>query len=248
MMIFDVHAHVGYSKYTDDLITSEIVLKVMDASGIDKAILLPTASTGRFFTAEQMKKEVDKAPDRLVGFFSCDVKSKDALNDFTDAVKMYEAKGIKIHPVYAGCAANDEKWVYPLVERAGELNVPVMFHSGEAPFATPWQIGLVALDFPKTTIIMEHMGFDALANTDAAIQMAKRCENIVLGTTGVMYEFPITKAVNTIGSGRIVYGGEIPMNNPLHEILKVKLAKISDQAKENIFGKNILRILNMSPN
>jgi len=244
-MIFDIHAHVGHSKFSDALITSEVVLKVMDGAGIDKAILLPTASTGKYLTAEQMKKEVEKAPDRLVAFFSSDIKSKDSVELFTEAVTRYGAKGIKIHPVYAACAADDEKWVYPLLEKAGELKVPVMFHSGEAPFATPWQIGLAAMDFPGTTIILEHMGFDAMCFTDAAIKMAKKCENIILGTTGVMYEFPITKAVNAIGDERIVYGGEIPMNNPLHEIMKVKLAKISDEAKEKILGKNIARILNV---
>lgn len=242
-MIFDIHAHVGHSKFSDALITSEAVLKVMDSSGIDKAILLPTASTGRYITAEQMKKEVDKAPDRLVGFFSSDVKAKEAVDLFTEAVTKFGAKGLKIHPVYASCAADDEKWIYPLLERAGELKVPVMFHSGEAPFATPWQIGLAAMDFHKTTILLEHMGFDSMCFTDGAIKMAKKCENILLGTTGVMYEFPITKAVNVIGDDRIVYGGEMPMNNPLHEIMKVKLAKISDEAKEKILGKNILRIL-----
>jgi predicted TIM-barrel fold metal-dependent hydrolase len=61
-----------------------------------------------------------------------------------------------------------------------------------------------------------------------------------------MYEFPITKAVNTIGDDRIVYGGEIPMNNPLHEIQKVMLAKISDESKEKILGRNIARVLNMT--
>jgi len=245
-MIFDIHAHVGHSKYSDNLIIAETVLKVMDGAGIDKAILLPTASTGRYITALQMKTETDKAPDRLVGFFSSDVKAKDAVDLFTEAVTQYGAKGLKIHPVYAACAADDEKWVYPLLERAGELKVPVMFHSGEAPYATPWQIGLAAMDFPGTTIILEHMGFDAMCFTDAAIKMAKKCENIILGTTGVMYEFPITKAVNAIGDDRIVYGGEIPMNNPLHEILKVRLAKISDEAKEKILGRNIARILNMA--
>lgn len=244
-MVFDVHAHVGHSKYSDDLISAEVVLKVMDNSGIDRAILLPTASTGRYITAQQMKAEVDKSPDRLVGFFSSDVKAKDAVELFTEAVTRYGAKGMKIHPVYAACAADDEKWVYPLLERAGELNVPVMFHSGEAPYATPWQIGLAAMDFPKTTIILEHMGFDAMCFTDAAIKMARKCENIILGTTGVMYEFPITKAVNAIGDDRIVYGGEIPMNNPLHEIQKVRVAKIKDESKEKILGKNIARILNI---
>jgi predicted TIM-barrel fold metal-dependent hydrolase len=244
-MIFDIHAHFGESKFSDQLITADIILSIMDASGIDKAILLPTISTGRVLPAKIMQQEVQKAPNRLVGFALVNPKDPNAVNDFEDAVVTYGAKGLKIHPVYMALAADDEIWVYPLIEKAQELGVPVMFHSGEAPYATPWQIGLVAMDFPKATIIMEHMGFDAMCFTDAAIKMAQRAENIILGTTGVMYDFPITKAVNAIGSDRVVFGSEMPMNNPVHEIQKIRCAKISDEDKEKILGKNIMRILGL---
>jgi len=244
-MIFDIHAHFGESKFTDKLITAETILSIMDASGIDKAILLPTISTGRVLPSSIMQREVQKSPDRLVGFALVNPKESNAVDDFEDAVVNYGAKGLKIHPVYMALAADDEIWVYPLIEKAQELKVPVMFHSGEAPYATPWQIGLVAQDFPKATIIMEHMGCDAMVFTDAAIKMAKRSENLILGTTGVVYDFPITKAVNAIGSDRVVFGSEMPMNNPVHEIQKIKDTKLNDRDKEKILGLNILRILGM---
>jgi hypothetical protein len=46
-MIVDIHCHVGETKYSDQPWTTEMVLQIMDESGIDKAILLPTQSTGR---------------------------------------------------------------------------------------------------------------------------------------------------------------------------------------------------------
>lgn len=245
-MIVDIHAHFGETKFADKVITAETILGIMDRCGIDKAILLPTISTGRILPPSAMKKEVDKAPQRLVGFSLVNPKDPNAVRDFEQAVVTYGAKGLKIHPVYMAVAADDETWVYPLIERAQELNVPVMFHSGEPPFATPWQIGLVAQDFPRATIIMEHMGFDAMVYTDAAIKMAKRADNIILGTTGVMYDFPITKAVHAIGSDRVVFGSEMPMNNPVHEIQKIRSTTLSETDKAKILGLNMLRILGMS--
>ncbi|HCF51136.1 MAG TPA: hypothetical protein DER60_12695 [Syntrophomonas sp.] len=244
-MIFDCHAHVGYSKFADRLITAEAVLEVMDRAGIDKALLLPTASTGKYYSGEQMLAEANQAPDRLVPFAGVNPKDKNALNDFEEAVTQYGARGLKIHPVSAACAADDQHYVYPLVEMAEALGVPVMFHSGEAPYATPWQVGLVAMDFPRATIIMEHMGFDAMVFTGAAIKMARKCPNLILGTTGVMYEFPIAAAVDSIGEDRVIYGGELPMNNPVHEILKVRCARISQTAQEKILGKNLARLLSI---
>jgi predicted TIM-barrel fold metal-dependent hydrolase len=80
-------------------------------------------------------------------------------------VVKYGAKGLKIHPMINGIVADDRLWIYPLIEKAQELKIPVMIHSGEAPYSTPWQIGLVAMDFPKVTI-MEHMGCDSFCPTD----------------------------------------------------------------------------------
>ena len=244
-MIFDIHAHVGETKFGHRTITAETILRLMDAAGIDRAILLPTISTGRVMPAEKMRAEVAKAPDRLVGFALVNPKDPDAVRDFEEAVVTYGARGLKIHPVYMALAADDETWVYPLVEKARELNVPVMFHSGEPPFATPWQIGLVAQDFPRATIIMEHMGLDPMVFTDAAIKMARRAENLILGTTGVVYDFAITKAVRAIGADRVVYGSEMPMNNPVHEIQKIRDTDLSDEDKEKILGLNIQRILGL---
>lgn len=244
-MIFDIHAHFGPTKFADKVITADHILAIMDASGIDKAILLPTISTGRVLPASEMQRAVNKAPDRLVGFALVNPKDQGAVADFEEAVVKYGAKGLKIHPVYMALAADDEYWIYPLIEKAQELKVPVMFHSGEAPYATPWQIGLVAQDFPQAVIIMEHMGFDAMVYTDAAIKMAKRADNLILGTTGVMYDFPVAKAVNAIGADRVVFGSEMPMNDPKHEIAKITGLKIPDEAKEKILGLNMLRILGM---
>ena len=75
--------------------------------------------------------------------------------------------------------------------------------------------------------------------------MARRAENLILGTTGVVYDFAITKAVRAIGADRVVYGSEMPMNNPVHEIQKIRDTDLSDEDKEKILGLNIQRILGL---
>ena len=77
-MIFDIHAHFGETKFADKVITAEIILSIMEASGIDKAILLPTISTGRVLPAKIMQQEVRKAPNRLVGFALVNPKDPNA--------------------------------------------------------------------------------------------------------------------------------------------------------------------------
>jgi uncharacterized protein len=244
-MIVDVHTHIGYTKYVGDTLNAERLLRVMDETGVDKAVVIPALSAGRPLEAYKAAEEVKKAPDRLVAFAAVNPKEKDAVAKLEEAVVKYGAKGLKIHPTFQALPADDEVWVYPLVEKAQELKIPVMIHSGEGPYATPWQIGLVAMDFPKVTIIMAHMGLNSLSYTEGAIKMAKKASNLILETAGVVYDNPITKACQAIGSDRIIFGSDAPINNPLHEIKKIQVAKISEEDKRKILGENIARILGL---
>jgi uncharacterized protein len=244
-MIVDVHTHVGYTKYVGDTLNAERLLRVMDETGIDKAVVIPALSAGSPLEAYKAAEEVKKAPDRLVAFAAVNPKEKDAVAKLEEAVVKYGAKGLKIHPTFQALPADDEVWVYPLVEKAQELKIPVMIHSGEGPYATPWQIGLVAMDFPKVTIIMAHIGLNSLSYTEGAIKMAKKASNLILETAGVVYDNPITKACQAIASDRIIFGSDAPINNPLHEIKKIQVAKISEADKRKILGENIARILGL---
>ena len=68
---------------------------------------------------------------------------------------------------------------------------------------------------------------------------------MILETAGVVYDFPITNAVNAIGGDRVIFGSDAPINNPTHEIKKIQVAKISDEDKRKILGENIARILGL---
>ena len=50
------------------------------------------------------------------------------------------------------------KLLYPIFEAARELNIPVMIHSGEQPYARPATIDFVAGTFPDVNIIIAHLG------------------------------------------------------------------------------------------
>ena len=72
-------------------------------------------------------------------------------------------RGLKLDPA-AGFYPN-ERMVYPYYEKARELGVPVLFHTGAAipPFrnkyADPIYLDDVTLDFPELTVIAAHFGF-----------------------------------------------------------------------------------------
>ena len=73
-MIVDVHTHLGISKFTGKMSHAETILRVMDESGIDAAVVIPALSTAKPLPAAIVAEEVAQAPDRLVGFAVVDPK------------------------------------------------------------------------------------------------------------------------------------------------------------------------------
>lgn len=245
-MIIDFHAHIGISKvYQDRKYTSDKVIEMMDTCRIDMSILIPTASSRNPEPFKDVVKAVEKYPGRFIGFVLINPKANNALEILEEAVKKYKIRGVKIHPTFMAVAADDEQLVYPIVQKAGELGVPVMIHSGETPWATPWQVGLTALDNPDVTIVMAHMGLAEIINMDAAIKMAKRAPNLILETTGITAEDYIAKAVNEIGPERVVYGSDMLSHHPMVEMEKVKRANITEEAKRLILGDNAKRLFDI---
>ncbi|MDD5679517.1 MAG: hypothetical protein PHW60_16230 [Kiritimatiellae bacterium] len=52
--------------------------------------------------------------------------------------------------------------VVPVLSKAGELGMPVLFHDGTPPYSAPLQIAYAAEQGPQTTIILGHSGLDDL--------------------------------------------------------------------------------------
>jgi len=140
-------------------------------------------------------------------------------------------------------AADDHDWVYPIVEKAKELNICVMVHSDPSIYATPWQVGLLAMDFPDVPVVMAHMGFVDVIYNDAAINMAKRAPNLYLETCGVSAEGKVALAVREIGASRVIHGSDMPFHNPAFDMARIQYADISEEDKKLILGENAQRLL-----
>ncbi|MBW2145902.1 MAG: amidohydrolase [Deltaproteobacteria bacterium] len=242
-MIVDFHAHIGQSKiFGNRFANTKSVVEVMDRHKIDRAVLIPTASSVNTRYYEDVKEALEEFPDRFYGFFLANPREENVCDLLDMAINDYGFMGVKLHPTFMAFAADDHDLVYPIVEKARELNICVMIHSGQSPYGTPWQVGLVALDFPDVRVVMAHMGLDEIVLCDAAINMAKRAPNLYLETTGVTAEAKIALAVHEIGASRVLYGSDLPFHNPSVEMSKVKYAEISDEARNLIMGENAERL------
>lgn len=149
----------------------DVLVQEMDQSGIDLTQIMPLdlgLELGEPPVSIEEKNRliaeiVKERPHRLQSYFGIDPRRRDGVSLFEKAVREWGMRGLKLDPA-AGFYPND-RLVYPFYEKASELGVPVLFHTGATippfrnKFADPIYLDDVTLDFPDLTIIAAHVSF-----------------------------------------------------------------------------------------
>ncbi|MEM2047473.1 MAG: amidohydrolase family protein [Candidatus Jordarchaeales archaeon] len=153
---------------------ADVFVKVMDAAGIDKAIitgvdfgLMPETGEAKWSVEEMNRwvaKQADEYPDKLVPLCAVDPRRGErAIKLIEKAVEEWGAKGVKFHPT-AGYYPDNPAF-YPLYEKCVELGVPLHSHTAaiisapmESKYADPIYVDSVAAKFPDLKIVLIHFG------------------------------------------------------------------------------------------
>ena len=178
------------------------------------------AETGWREQNEWYRAFAARHPDRIRWGFGADPRHDGALEAFRQAVREGGAVCLKLHPAN-GFALNDPS-VYPLVEAAGELGVPVVFHVGPSPvpshsgWSDPSLLDAVAADFPDVPMLAGHTG-----NTlwREVIGYAFYKPNVFCDLSGWQVRFAgnperfygdVREVLETIGPERVLWGTDAP--------------------------------------
>lgn len=200
------------------------VQETMEQYGIDMSVLLPVGKEA-LSTVQKMIKE---APGKYIPFFWIDVENiEQSIEELEAAVHVWGCKGIKFQTLLQHRYPNDRE-LYPVYEKALELGIVVLFHSGAVAFtkefgiphitkyAHPLHVDEVAFDFPDMPIILAHMGGNYFYE---ALMMAEKHDNISLDTAYLPFfckrMLPdvtpiqmIRRGVEILGPERILYAYE----------------------------------------
>jgi predicted TIM-barrel fold metal-dependent hydrolase len=207
----------------------------MEAAGIDLAVMYPYDWTdeehlGQAATGWQEQNDWYRAfaasyPDKIRWGFGAHPKRPGALEAFEEAVRRQGAVCIKLHPA-GGFPINDPS-VYPFLETARDLEVPVVFHMGPnvAPLYSKWSqpilLDEVAADFPTLKILAAHTG-NAAWRECLAIASVK--PNIHCDLSGWQPRFArnphrfysdVREVLEEIGAHRVLWGTDPPYYRPL---------------------------------
>jgi predicted TIM-barrel fold metal-dependent hydrolase len=230
-MIIDVELYLKPKAWT-----AEKLAKLEREASIDLAVLVPEPTLCPDNVA------VRNAAAQVSMFLPCACVNpqleQEALEEFEMAVKEWGFRGLKLMPPKHGYRIVEDI-IYPLLQKATELGVPVSIHSGQES-CHPADIGFMALEFPDIPFIMDHMGYRYFVRQ--AILAAKHAPNVYLATTAVPEPNFIKNAVSKLGPERVVFGSNGPGMPPDLQLEVIRRAGLGAEAEALILGGNAARL------
>lgn len=141
--------HISKAQFIADFVAKGEITEIgekrlayMDAKGIDIQILSYGNNSPMSLNAEdaislcklvndELASLCRKAPERFYGFATLPVADISAsVSELERCVNELKFKGIMLNGTYGGHFFDEDRF-YPIFERAGSLNIPVMIHPGE---------------------------------------------------------------------------------------------------------------------
>ena len=120
--------------------------------------------TGTWVPDAYVAEFVSHAPEKLIGFASCDPTQPGYLEELHEGIERFRLRGLKMGPIYAGLDPRDPRCdpVYAYCQVRG---LPVLFHTGTTfnhasplEFSRPWLWDEVAVRYPELRMVLAHCG------------------------------------------------------------------------------------------
>jgi hypothetical protein len=251
-LVIDCHGHLTHHSSPTYQERDRKLIEAADKLGIDQlccSVLTPrrpaTAEGFRecnVFMAEGMKR----FPGRVLGY--CYVNpgcGREALDEIRRCVEDRGFMGIKLYNEHR-CT---EPVVFPVVELAIELRVPILHHAGHAHYPLPSQPNIsdgghlaeLGRRYPEARLICAHVGGGG--DWEWTIKALRHAPNVFLDTSGsVTDEGIVDMAAKILGVDRLVFGCDMSMTAGVG---KIRAARLSPEDKQKILGDNMMQLLKM---
>ena len=250
MTIWDVHCHLsGVPGRTPRERMSQL-LDYADRLGIERLCVFMGMNWSYDPAPEDLRKQNDEVlaaiqpwPQRALGFVYLNPNHVDAsLAELDRCVRDGPMVGVKLW-VARRCNTPE---LDPIVQRAGELNVPVLQHTylkltGNLPGeSTSMDLAELARRHPKVQFISAHTG----ADWELGIRAIRDCPNVAAELCGSDPTAGFTEmAVRELGARRVLYGSDAGGRSFASQLGKVLGADIPESAKRLILAENAQRLL-----
>lgn len=259
MKVIDTHIHYG----TDVNVASatcapymitgqpDTVIRYLDEQNASHGVLFPhdrVMSPPWDADYDKANMQVGEAvlryPDRIIGAARINPtfgrEHTCALID--KYVREWNCKGIKLVAGYDFYRPNDMKVLGPVLEKAEEYGLTLLFHSGDAPRDLPSLQAIAARNFPNVKIVLAHAGMHLYLWE--AIIAAQDYPNIYVDMAQA-FPYDIKIFIQQVSADRLTYGSDGPYQSTAVEQLKLRSIGLSDEDLVKVFRTNAMKIWNI---
>jgi len=242
LVVIDAHVHFGEKCEIFGFgVTEDVLIGTMNKVGIDKAIVqnpggIPDAIKGHDDIAALAKKY----PGRIYGICSINpIKYgiDKTLAEMERTARKLNFRGVKIHTL-AWCLTPSNPFSTEMIEKARNLGIAVIVHTGGTTMGAPSLVEPVAKKYPDVTFVLNHAGW--LHWYSDAENVARNCQNVVLETSwSAIYD--IGSAIATLGADRVMLGTDFPINMAT-EVAKYKSLGLPPDKERMVMGETAAKV------
>jgi len=248
--VLDCHAHLTHHSRPTWEADDRKLIDAADKLGIDQlccSTLTPRrpATLDGFRECNQWTADgMRRFPGRVLGY--CYVNpgyGREALEEIHRYAGDYGFIGIKLYNEYT-CT---EPVVFPIVELAIELGVPILHHASHSHYFVEEQprmsdgghLAELARRYPEAMLICAHISGGG--DWEWTIKALRNASNVFLDTSGSVTDADtVDMAAAVVGVDRLVFGCDSSMTAGVG---KIRGAALSAQDKQKILGENMVRLL-----
>ncbi len=246
--VVDAHAHMGAWKgiYFPHAEPAAMV-RSMDRAGVETVVFSHHAALSSPDVSNRATVEAVRAyPRRFKGwcvFHPFDEAAGRAeLASFDGLRDVYV--GLKLHGDMHAVPYTDPRYA-PAWEFASSRELPVLVHSwGNSPNDGTAVMRSIAAAWPRVKLILGHSLHNAWGE---AIALAREFPSVYLDLCAVLDERTgvLERMVDGIGSGRVLFGTDLPWFDFHYYIAGVVAAGISEDAMRDILSRNARRLFSL---
>lgn len=220
----------------------------MALADVDRAICLAVADTAE--RLEAANRFVGELPVPFIGFGT--VHAGRSVEDNLASLRENGLRGVKVHPLFQGYAADDKRLWNILDALQGEF--VCVFHVGPEQaghanvLATPKMIADISRAFPGLAVVAAHFGGyhvyeEALEHT---IGLPIHLDTSWPPGLASIDPGRVRSIIERHGADRIVFATDWPMADPVAEVAAIRALGLPDADTEAILGGNFSRLLGLS--
>lgn len=233
----------------------------MAKAGIDRSVLLPVA-TNPLKVSSINDLSMEKNGKEGLIWFGCIHPDQPDWSEELARIAAGGLQGIKIHPQYQGVDFDDDRYLR-ILARAAELGLWTVTHAGDdigfpgVVRVSPEMVLNAIKQVGNVPLILAHMGgwknwerVEMLAETGVYLDTAFSLGSITSPDDYYTEEQArmldgerFCQIVRAFGSKRVLFGTDSPWADQQQSLADLRALPLTAQEKENILGKNAVRIL-----